>query len=61
MDSSDLEDSNVSAYLRSHPKFLQEWLERNAEPELLEKVRKKWTEKQSENGKSQVLEVPNLG
>ena len=55
-----LEDVSVSAYLRSHPEFLQEWLERNAEPQLLENVQKKWEEQQenkSENDHSSPVEL----
>ena len=69
-----LEDHSVSAYLRSHPKFLQEWLERNAGPELLEKVQKQWDKNQEirkssgeKNGNNSQeaaaassLELPNL-
>ena len=64
-----LEDHSVSAYLRSHPKFLQEWLERNAGPELLEKVQKQWDknqeirksgEKNGNSSQASSLELPNL-
>ena len=66
----DLEDNSVSAYLRSHPQFLQEWLERNADLVLLEAVKAKWDEakveaeaqkaeaKKKEKPRLESLEVP---
>lgn len=39
----DLEEVQVSTYLRNHPVFLEEWLARNADSALLEAVRKKWS------------------
>ena len=62
------EDISVSAYLRSHPQFLQEWLERNADLVLLEAVKAKWDEakveaeaeasKNKEKPRLESLEVP---
>ena len=46
---------SVSAYLRSHPEFVQEWLERNADLVLLEAVKQKW-----ETAKVQHKEKPRL-
>ena len=39
----DLEEVQVASYLRSHPAFIEEWLERNADLELFEAVKKKWS------------------
>ena len=38
----DLEEVQVATYLRGHPDFLQQWLERNADKQLLETVQRKW-------------------
>ena len=38
----DLEEVQVATFLRGHPEFLQEWLERNADKGLLEAVQRKW-------------------
>ena len=54
----DLEDYSVSAYLRSHPEFLQDWLERNADLVLLEAVKQKWDENNREKSQFESLEVP---
>ena len=38
----DLEEVQVANYLKGHPDFLQNWLERNADKELLDVLHKKW-------------------
>ena len=40
----DLEEVQVATYLRGHPDFLQQWLERNADKQLLETVQRKWAQ-----------------
>ncbi len=44
----DLEEVQVAAYLRGHPDFVQEWLERNADLKLLEAVNKKLRPQEAE-------------
>ena len=44
----DLEQVQVAAYLRSHPAFLEEWLERNADLGLFEAVKKKWSNEEDD-------------
>ena len=59
----DLEEVQVSTYLRNHPVFLEEWLARNADSALLEAVRKKWSaskypqQKQPQNEKNENSEA----
>lgn len=45
----DLEEVQVAAYLRSHPVFLEEWLERNSDPTILGIVQKVKLKLQGEN------------
>ena len=44
----DLEEVQVATYLRGHPNFLQQWLERNVDKELLETVQRRWAQDSDE-------------
>ena len=58
----DLEEVQVAAFLRSHPDFVEGWLERNADKRLLDAVQRKWANSALESSSElkKALELSSL-